>query len=289
MYSATLPSLDMHGIAVDNTGNAYVTGAVILGVQDLPMTTPGAYRSSHGDLISCGDFSSDIRSAGFVWELNASGSAPVMITYLDDCDHGEAIALDKSGNIYVAGKTGDRHFATPGAFQPTLSGIVDCFITVLNPSGTAVKYSTYYGGQFVDNIFGLLSTTTQSEYYRLHDSFDLPVHNAFQDGPVNSSVTGYVAKFNSTLSQLDFRHVPGGTGNSAIGVAEDSHGRTFIAEAPTATSTTGHFREHALSQFTFPMYRDTFVAAFNADGTILYSSWIGARQEKRRHRLRYCK
>jgi hypothetical protein len=246
------------------------------------MTTPGAYRSSHGDLISCGDFSSDIRSAGFVWELNASGSTPLMVTYLDDCELGAAIALDKSGNIYIGGKTGDRHVTTTGAFQTIFGGFEDGFVSVLNPSGTTVKYSTFYGGENNENLTGIaLDDNDNPSITGYTSSPDLPIHNAFQDR-MQSSLTAFIAKLNPSLSQLIFGTYLGGAGESVgWAVATDSHGRTFIGgdatgyNFPTYRAFQGTC---AFPNFAFQCDPSPIIAGFDANGQILYSSWIGTKQ-----------
>src|SRR5262249_22655511 len=61
-------------------------------------------------------------------------------------DSGQAIAVDTSGSAYVTGLTASANFPTsPGALQPLHRGAFDVFVTKLNPSGTALVYSTYLG------------------------------------------------------------------------------------------------------------------------------------------------
>ena len=55
--------------------------------------------------------------------------------------------MDTAGNAYVTGYTASTDFpTTPGAFQTTYGGDQDAFVTKLNPTGTALVYSTYLGG-----------------------------------------------------------------------------------------------------------------------------------------------
>src|SRR5258708_29422823 len=87
---------------------------------------------------------------GFVTKLNSTGTALVYSTMLGGSsggDSGQGIAVDSGGNAYVSGSTNSTDFpVTPGAFQTTYGGNSDAFVTKLNPSGTALIYSTYMGG-----------------------------------------------------------------------------------------------------------------------------------------------
>ena len=133
------------GLAVDASGNAYVTGFTTSA--NFP-TTPGAFQTTFGGAgpLGFGD--------AFVTKLNSTGSMPVFSTYLGGSgdDFGAGIAVDGNGNAYIAGSTASTNFpTTPGAFQTTFGGsgplgLGDAFVTKLNPTGSALIYSTYLGG-----------------------------------------------------------------------------------------------------------------------------------------------
>ena len=133
------------GLAVDASGNAYVTGFTTSA--NFP-TTPGAFQTTFGGAgpLGFGD--------AFVTKLNPTGSMPVFSTYLGGSgdDFGAGIAVDGNGNAYIAGSTASTNFpTTPGAFQTTFGGsgplgLGDAFVTKLNPTGSALIYSTYLGG-----------------------------------------------------------------------------------------------------------------------------------------------
>jgi Beta-propeller repeat len=62
-------------------------------------------------------------------------------------DYGNSIALDASGDAFVAGSTGSSDFpVTSGVFQTAYHGMSTAFITELNPTGTDEVYSSYLGG-----------------------------------------------------------------------------------------------------------------------------------------------
>src|SRR5947207_184154 len=128
------------GIAVDATGNAYVTG--FTASTDFP-TTPGAFQTAFGG----GVFDA------FVVKLNPAGSRLVYGTYLGGAgsDVGLGIAIDTGQNAYVTGGTFSANFPTAaGVSQTVLAGGRDAFVTQLNAAGTALVYSTYLGGAGTD-------------------------------------------------------------------------------------------------------------------------------------------
>src|SRR5947207_4683567 len=128
------------GIAVDATGNAYVTG--FTASTDFP-TTPGAFQTAFGG----GVFDA------FVVKLNPAGSRLVYGTYLGGAgsDVGLGIAIDTAQNAYVTGGTFSANFPTAaGVSQTVLAGERDAFVTQLNATGTALVYSTYLGGAGTD-------------------------------------------------------------------------------------------------------------------------------------------
>jgi hypothetical protein len=141
------------GIAVDATGNAYVTG--LTSSIDFP-TTLGAFQTTYAG-----------NQDAFVTKLNPAGSALVYSTYLggSNFDQAAGIAVDATGNAYVTGYTASANFPTTfGAFQTTLSAFIDAFVTKVNPTGIALVYSTYLGGNQNDLGSGIAVDATGNAY-----------------------------------------------------------------------------------------------------------------------------
>jgi hypothetical protein len=131
-------------IAVDGSGNAYVTGFTYSTNYDV---TPGAFQTTNGG-------NADV----FVTKLNAAGSALVYSTYIGGSgeDKGNAIAVDGRGYAYVTGQTYSANYpVTTGAFQTTNEGGADVLVTKLNAAGSALVYSTYIGGGVDDYGYGI--------------------------------------------------------------------------------------------------------------------------------------
>jgi hypothetical protein len=146
IYSTFLSDANILGIAVAGTGNAYITGSTA----SAAFPTVNAIQPA---LPSCG--SQGNCSHAFITEFNITGSGLVFSTYLggSGSDSGQAITLDPSGNIYVAGYTSSADFPTADPVQPTLGAGTrnSGFVTKLNPSASAFLYSTYLGGSCCDS------------------------------------------------------------------------------------------------------------------------------------------
>ncbi|MFZ0199091.1 MAG: SBBP repeat-containing protein [Candidatus Sulfotelmatobacter sp.] len=128
------------GIAVDSSGDAYVTG--MTNSSNFPVTG-SAYQSAFGG------GSSD----AFVTELNPTGTAQVYSTFLGGGanDVGTSIAVDQGGNAYVTGQTGSTDFPKASPTQSSLAGGNDAFVSEVNSAGSGLIFSTYLGGALNEN------------------------------------------------------------------------------------------------------------------------------------------
>src|SRR5262249_49576029 len=135
-------------------------------------TTPGAFQAAHtpGGHV--------FYDNPFVMKLSADGSSLIYSTYLHGGggDDARGIAVDSTGNAYVTGITGSTDFpTTPGAFQTTFAGgtcgsapytyqCYDAFVTELNPTGTALVFSSYLGGSGNDSGSSLATDSAGNAY-----------------------------------------------------------------------------------------------------------------------------
>ncbi len=273
-------------IAVDSSGNAYVTGST--GSNNFP-TTSGAFQTT---------LSGGFAGNAFVTKLNSTGTALLYSTYLggpnngSNGDGGAGIAVDSSGNAYVAGYTASISFpTTSGAFQTTLAtslnGGLNAFVTKLNSTGTALLYSTYLGGSVTDSADGIALDSSGNAYVAgFTDSTNFPTTSgAFQtsNNGISSpccSGNAFVTKLNPTGTALLYSTYLGGTseyGDSAYGIALDSSGNAYVIGR--AASTNFPITPNALQTTLATSVTggdNAFVTELNSTGTaLLYSTYLG--------------
>ncbi len=218
-----------YALAIDATGNAYITGNT--GSSDYPLT-PGALQTTNNE-IGSGYFT------GIVTKVNPTGSALMYSTLLGGAggqELGHGIAVDAAGNALLDGTTTSASFpVTAGAYQTsngdTAAGKDSVFLSRLNAGGTALLYSTYLGGSGGENGNGL-ATDAAGSAYLVGDtsSTDFPLVAAFQSTNKSTGVTAFVAK----LALLDASTT---TLASSLNPAVVGQTVTFTAVVAAATGT----------------------------------------------------
>jgi hypothetical protein len=170
-----------NGIAVDSTGDAYVTGYTFS--TNFPTFKP-LQPTNHG----IGD--------AFVAAIDPTGTTLLYSTYLggSDYDYGFGIAVDSAGDAYVTGYTWSANFPTSNPLQPTNHGWADAFVVAIDPTGTTLLYSTYLGGTLYDYGFGIAVDSAGNAYVTGETlSTDFPTSNSLQ--PTNHGYyDAFVAK-----------------------------------------------------------------------------------------------
>ena len=281
-----------NAIAVDGSGNAYVAGET--SSTDFPVTT-GAYQTTNN---------TSGNEAGFVTKLNATGTALIYSSYLggSGADAVNGIALDGSGDAFVTGFAGSADFpVTAGAFQATNHATMGtAFVTEFNPTGAGLVYSTFLGGSFGDQAYGITLDGSGNAYVAgWTGSSDFPATaGAFQTTNHDPGVTtgettkllgnAFVAKLNATGTGLFYATYMGGSlGGSAprlttvqdqaSAISVDGSGNAYVAGFAYSTDfpvTAGAFQATNNSGSTGNS--NAFVAAVNASGTgLLYSTYLG--------------
>jgi len=202
-----------NAIAVDSTGDAFVTGSTTS--SNFPVTS-GAFQST---LKGGAD--------AFVAKIGAPGGALIYSTYLGGSgnDEGNGIAVDKSGAVYITGDTASTDFPLLGAYQSTYGGgATDAFVTRLAGSGQTLLYSTYLGGSGADIGSAIAIDSTGNAYITGNTtSTNYPTSDAFQSsnqGTTNAIVTG----LNASGSGLLFSSYLGGNGTATVLAGSTNYG-----------------------------------------------------------------
>lgn len=208
---------DGFGIAADSTGAAYVTG-----------------RTNSSDFPTHNPFQTTLQNGAqnaFVTKVSAGGTAVTFSSYLGGGgqDQGYAIAIDAAKSVFVTGQTTSTNFPVVSAVQSFINGPSDAFVSEINPAGSSVVFSTYFGGAGDENItFGGIAVDSSSNIYVAGDTTsstgfptDVPLQPSFGGGASD----GFVARF----SQAGFSM----SATSAGTVTAGNSGVSTITVAPT--------------------------------------------------------
>ena len=248
-------------IAVDASGNAYVTG--LTASTNFPTASPIQPANRGGDDV-------------FLTKLNAAGDALVYSTYLGgNCDEcGFSIAVDPSGSAYVIGDTVSPNFPTANPIQPARGGQVDAFVTKLNAAGNALVYSTYLGGSLNDFGFGIDLDAAGNAYVAgIADSTDFPTASPIQ--PVNGGLgDAFVTKLNAAGNALLYSTYLGGSlEDFAFAIGVDAAGNAYMTGL---TDSTNFPTAGPIQLANGGGLHDGFVTKLNATGSALvYSTYLG--------------
>ena len=201
-----------YAVAVDSSGNAYVTGET--------------------------DNNSTLSRQVLVAKFDSTGT-PVYGTYFGGSadSYGYGIAVDSSNNAYLAGKTSATNFpTTAGVYQAAYAGVGDAFVAKLNAAGDTLVYATYLGGaSSSETVHGIVLDSTGNAYLAGEtDSSNFPTTtDAMQATKASSNTDAFVTVLNSTGTTLLYSSFLGGTGNvgggdKAYGIAVDGNGDVIV-------------------------------------------------------------
>ena len=253
------------GIAVNNSGNAYITGSTTS--TDFPTQNP---------------LQPDIGGAGpnaFVTEFDPTGSTLVYSTYLGGSgeDAGSGIAIDTSGNAYVAGySTSTNLVTTPSCLQPNNAGGEDAFVAKINALGAGFGYLTYLGGASNDRALAICIDSAGFAYVTGFTSDSTFPYTTGAFRTTNAGLTdAFIAKINQAGTGLVYSTYAGGSGDeTGTGIAVDKQGNAYITGYTDSSDFSGigsgSFQQ-SLSGTT-----NAFVLKLNSQGnTMVYATYLG--------------
>jgi hypothetical protein len=253
-------------VAVDRFNNIYITGQT--SANNFP-----TYKALQPAINGGQD--------AFVTELNSTGTQMVFSTYLggSNAEQGYGIAVDRTGDVYVAGDTVSVNFPIVKPVQPAIGGGQDAFLVKLAPSGVAIIFSTYMGGSGDEHAAALTVDSADAAIVAgWTESSNFPVVNAFQPQS-GGNQDAFVFKMNPAGTALTFSSYLGGSGGtaglteSAAGLAVDSNNAIYIAGTTSSANfptTPGAFATPNPNGIV-----DAFAVKLTTTGSMVYSTCIG--------------
>jgi len=214
-----------NAIAVDASGNAYVTG--VTDSSNFP-TTGGAFQRTYQGTVG----------TAFVSKINAAGNGLAYSTYLGGSDSaGNGIAVDSAGAAYVTGAANSANFPTAAPLQGVSGGAGDAFVSKLAPDGSALTYSTYLGGAGGDTGYGIaVDSSGDAIVAGQTNSPNFPTTNAAQNA-LGGADDAFVAALTPAGNGFVYSTYLGGSGSDiARAVAVDAGGNTYVAGQTTSTN-----------------------------------------------------
>lgn len=264
-------------IAADSTGAAVIVGNTYS--TDFPTTK--AYQDSFGGP------SQDV----FITKLSADGRSRIFSTYLggEFRDQAFCVALDSKGAIYVAGCSDSTDFPLKNEYQGRLNAWYrPAFLTKLAADGSALEYSTFFGGQGMDaqgnenwagnNPFGLAVDDQGAAYLTgTTNAVDFPLLNPIQSVQSGPFWTAFVTKFQPAGNALAYSTLLGGgtLRDYGLAIAVDSKGNAYV----TGTTFSRNFPlANAYQKQYVGRSWEGFLTKINAAGNALvYSTYFGGR------------
>ena len=276
-----------HGIALDNVGDIYITGATGI-LSKSPHTFPktiGSYDTSYnGGALDA-----------FIAKFNPgnNGIADLKFSTVlggDDIDIAYKISIAKNGNIIIAGETASSTLfpISNGAIQQVHNGSSDGFVAMLTPNADDLLYSTFIGGTGYERITGLMfDETSQCVFFAGYTNssgipdlgnpnpISFPITNGAYDTTYNGgNFDGFIGKIEpKSGSQLKFSSFIGGTGDDYItGIGVDVCAAPYV----TGNTTSSDFPITDDASDSTSRKIEAFVSKLNSLANVLvFSSFFG--------------
>lgn len=189
-------------------------------------------------------------------------------------DDSEAVAVDASGNVVVAGYTSSTNMPAPGGFDQTFNLQSDIYVAKFSADGAQLLWGTYLGGSGWDYARALvLDSEGNAVVGGGTYSSDIPTPGGFLQTRIGGE-SMYVAKISASGSQLLWgTYVDGSVHEECSGLAQDASGNVLLAGW---TKSAGMPVPGGYDPTYNGGFNDLYVAKLSADGSsLLWGTYIG--------------
>ena len=276
-------------VATDPNGNLYVAGETMGGLPINPGVTitnqfdgPKTVQGLHGD--------------AFVAKFANASSNVIYLAHIGGTLHevGISVAVDETGNAYLTGYTDSTNFPVENALFPTISGTffpplgfpIDAFVTKLGSQGTNLLYSTYLGGEGVDEGIGIAIDGAGNAYIAGYtESTNIPYATYLGSAITNKGGgDGFFAKIAPNgASLINFTYLNGTNLDVASDIAATDDGTAYVA----GYTQSRNFPISSITNVPQPYLAggmDAFFAIFRADNTF-FSTYLGGSGDNTAYRI----
>jgi hypothetical protein len=273
-------------VALDTNGFIYITGQTLSKDFSYP---PGVFQTNYQGGSQVGD--------AFVAKFDNQGSNLIYLTYLGGSadDAAYSIAVDGSGNVYIAGATDSANFPIRNGIYTNINGTLnpriglypaDAFVAKFDPSGSNLLYSTYLGGESADAAYGIALDSSNDVYVTgFTYSTNFPTSpNALQShlACINSiyfNANAFVTEISAAGTNLLYSSYFGGTNfDQGEGIAVDNSNYVYVTGFTASTNfpNTNAFQPYLNGATNLTSSYDAFVAKFTPSCTgLVYSTFLG--------------
>ena len=234
-----------------------ITGLWALGDHGRATFTLGQYDKAHALVID--------PVVQFATYLGGGGS--------EDALDNMGVALDASGNIYIAGTTDSADFPLTAGRQQQFAGITDAFVVKLDPTGSSIIYASYLGGSALDSGQAIAVDGDGNAYVGgFTNSTNFPTRLPLQ-AHLAGAFDGFVTKLDSSGAAIVYSTYVGGANRDfVLGLDVDINGQVYL----TGDAESSDFPTFKALQPVWGGVWDAWVAKLNAAGSaFMFSTFLG--------------
>ena len=270
------------GVAIDGSDNVYVVGETFS--NNLGGVVGGVNALPNGSAVNLGQATSE--DDGYIAKLNSTGTAYLLVSYLGGSkgDLATGVALDGSGNIYVAGET----FSTDLPVTPSTvvqkqcgtdgncnGGKDDAFVAAIKADLSGYQYLTYYGGSGQDDALAIAADASGNAFLTgLTQSTDFKTAGSPLQSTLNGTQNAFVLELNGTGTAATYSAYLGGNSfDSGLAIGLDGASNIYVTGQTTSSS---KFPLVNPTQASLSGTSDAFVSVVSlAQGHLLSSTYLG--------------